>query len=370
MAPLSQQNPDVLLVKRMDPLLREQLSFVLGFKIDPLGPADTATIAAGSVFFALTLSMLIYAWVHRDYPPIRAKNIRVMTLMYIGALFWFIGDIPINGHVELVGVWSVCKLWSLWVRLFFAYTFSASAAIRTYAIYRIFILRKPYSGFKFYIPMFILFGCLIVYCTVSTLVSNKLTAIYREELHFCTYVWAFRGACLALLWCIWFVVLFFVFKIRNVHSSFNERYESIIVCLLAFTAVANTTFLHILKPNYPLQMHLRVSNTWIDFLVSNGAVWSILIYPVVQCMFNRQEYLKSWTAKLRADGLGREYNVSPSNTHGTNPPLQYSKMNNSETGNSDTKVLCPPSAKLTEDGPGIDDSYIVPMTSYEPAPYK
>ncbi|KAJ1963508.1 hypothetical protein GGI12_002017 [Dipsacomyces acuminosporus] len=343
------------LEKRMSDEVREHLSAKLKISVDPPGTLDTVTIVAGSVLFGISLLVLICGWINRAYPPIRAKNLRVVSLMYIGAVLWFVGDIAVNGHVDIVGVWSNCKLWCLWVRLFFAYTFSATAAIRTYALYRVFILHRPYRGFSFYLPIIIVFACLVIFCLVSQVVADSATVMYLREVHICTYVWAFRGACLGLLWCIWFVVLYFVYQIRNIHSSFNERYESFVICLLAFTAVANTTFLHALKPNYPLQLHYRMENTWIDFIVANGAIWTIVLYPCLQCLFNRDSYLQEWTIKLRADGLGKEYNISQQQkTSNNTTALGYSMMNS----NPDYKTT---DTHLTEHERTVRDSFVAPM---------
>ncbi|KAJ1963506.1 hypothetical protein GGI12_002015 [Dipsacomyces acuminosporus] len=341
----------------MSDIVRTNLSILLGIKIDPVGKWDTATIAGGLVFFTITLTMIIYAWVHRKYPPIRSKNINVIIIMYIGALFWFIGDIPVNGHVELVGVWSVCKLWSVWFRVFFSYTFSAAIGIRIYALYRIFILRRPYKGLSYYLPIVIVFACLVLFSLVSTLISDRVTATYRKDVHFCTYVWGFRGACLGLLWFIWFIILVLIIKIRNIHSSFNERYESIIICILALVAIGSNTLLHILRPNYPLQMHLRVANTWIDFLCSNIGMWTIILYPIIQCMFNREQYLDYWTKKLRSDGLGKEYDISQQKT---NPSSGYCKME-SDTASKD--ISYDQTCHLTLHGTTVRDSIVIHMES-------
>ncbi|KAI8320909.1 hypothetical protein GQ54DRAFT_199487 [Martensiomyces pterosporus] len=263
--------------------------------------------------YGVTLLLVMYCWANNSYAPIRAKNMRITTLMYIGTLLWYIGDLPTNGHVALAGTWSICKLWCIWIRVFFAYAFGAAAALRNYALYRVFILHRPYKGLGFYIPIVVLFGSLVVFSTVSQLVSSKLTVIYSPKFEMCSYVWAFRGSCLALVWVIWLLVLFFVIKIRRIHTSFNERYDSIVVFILGVSAAALTTALHLAYPNYPLRLHLRLLNTWVDFLTGNLAIWAVLLYPCYQSIVNREAYLQSWYATLQADGLKEEYNMSPLN---------------------------------------------------------
>ncbi|KAI8320904.1 hypothetical protein GQ54DRAFT_298330 [Martensiomyces pterosporus] len=353
--------------KRLTALQREELGGVLGITVDPIGKWDDFTIIAGSSLFGVTLLMLIYAWLNNSYAPIRAKNVRVTTLMYIGAVMWFVGDIATNGHVELVGAWAICKLWCVWIRVCFAYTFSAAAALRIYALYRVFILHRPYSGFSSYLPILIIFGCLLVFCVVSQVVSDSVTVMYVEEYEVCTYVWAFRGACLGLLWMIWLLVLFFVVKIRNIHSSFNERYESFLICLLAFTAVTNTTLLHTIRPNYPLELRYRLANTWIDILVSNFCVWVVILYPCYQSVFHREAYLQTWTTKLKTDGLRKEYNMSPQ--HGST--VQGYSMMGSDSENK--QIISSTMRWAAANGASADDAAVMPdhiqLSEYPSQPY-
>ncbi|KAJ1929998.1 hypothetical protein FBU59_006997, partial [Linderina macrospora] len=254
-----------------------------GLTIDPIGKLDRITIYLGASFYGVTLLLFVYAFFNRKYPPIRAKNILLTGLAVFAGIMEFVGDIATNGHVELVGVWSNCKVWCLWFRVFFAYIFTAAIGIRTYALYRVFVQHRPYSGLGFYAPIIGIFSMLLAFCLTTQFVSDEKTVKYVPELEMCTYVWAFRGACLGLLWLAWLVVFYFVFKIRNITSSFNERIESIICCLLAFTLVLFTTLMHTLHPEYPLNQGYRVANTFVDFCACNVAIFVILGYPCFQC---------------------------------------------------------------------------------------
>ncbi|KAJ1949860.1 hypothetical protein FBU59_000956 [Linderina macrospora] len=298
-----------------------------GLEFDPVGSMDKATIIIGACFYGFTFLVLLYAFINRNYAPIRAKNVKLTAMVYTGAVLWFVGDIATNGHVEMVGVWSKCKVWCLWFRVFFAYTFSAAVGIRAYGLYRVFVLHRPYRGVGFYAPIIGLFTGLLIFCITSQLIPDEKTVMYVEELEMCTYVWGFRGACLGLLWLIWLFVFYFVFKIRNIHSSFNERWESIICCTLALGIDLFTTLMHTINPHYPLTLRYRVANTFFDFCMGNMVTLVMIIYPVVQCMFNRDEYKRKWLAKLQADGLRKEYKVSSGNP---TTSRNYSVMNEEE----------------------------------------
>ncbi|KAJ1829825.1 hypothetical protein LPJ70_007084, partial [Coemansia sp. RSA 2708] len=79
----------------------------------PVGSVDKATIAVGIAFFGLTFVLLVYAWCNRDYQPIRAKNLPQASVMFVSGVLWFVGDIAVNGHVNLAGGWAKCRLWAL-----------------------------------------------------------------------------------------------------------------------------------------------------------------------------------------------------------------------------------------------------------------
>ncbi|KAJ1958742.1 hypothetical protein EC988_000109 [Linderina pennispora] len=316
--------------KRMSNTELAHVAELMGMRFDPIGPLDKVTIICGGVFYGVTLLLLIYAIINRNYAPIRAKNVRLTILVYIGGSMWFVGDIATNGHIEMIGAWSKCKIWCLWFRVFFAYTFSAAFAIRNYALYRVFVQHRPYRGLGFYTPIIGMFATLIAFCLTTQFISDEKTVKYVPEYEMCTYVWGFRGACLGLLWLIWFVVLYFVLRIRNIHSSFNERIESIIICFLAFSTVLFTTLLHTIQPEYPLNAKLRVANTWYDFCMGNISMWVMLAYPCFNCMFNKEKFLQHWTRKLHADGLRKEYRVETTENKSSLP--LYSALSEDHKG--------------------------------------
>ncbi|KAJ1726357.1 hypothetical protein LPJ72_006363, partial [Coemansia sp. Benny D160-2] len=57
------------------------LEQLLNMKIDPVGSADTVTIAVGTAFFGVTLIFIITAWINRNFRPIRAKNLPMVTIL-------------------------------------------------------------------------------------------------------------------------------------------------------------------------------------------------------------------------------------------------------------------------------------------------
>ncbi|KAJ2385113.1 hypothetical protein GGI05_004795, partial [Coemansia sp. RSA 2603] len=85
-------------------------------KVDPVDHVDTIVIALGSSMLGITFLFLVVAWIKRSYRPIRAKNLSLTTCMFVTSVLWFVGEIPMDGHVILKNAWSNCKFWNIWIR--------------------------------------------------------------------------------------------------------------------------------------------------------------------------------------------------------------------------------------------------------------
>ncbi|KAJ1951529.1 hypothetical protein FBU59_000101 [Linderina macrospora] len=229
--------------------------------------------------------------------------------MFLCGVLWFIGDIPANGHVHAVGVWSYCKLWHLWIRLVFGYLFSCCVLIRAYALHRVFVKHCRFRGWSMAVPILLAVAVLVIYCLAGQLNKDTATIKYIAELEMCKYTLVFHVCSLVLLWAIWLLIALFMFLIRNIQSSFNERRESMMTFIITMVSLLQTTFVSLLHSNSMLTYSVRLSSTWIDFINGNLTIWIIIIYPVYQSLFHRTAYQRQWLAKLENDGLKREYDV-------------------------------------------------------------
>ncbi|KAI8325520.1 UPF0061-domain-containing protein [Martensiomyces pterosporus] len=171
---------------------RVELAKTYGLHMDPVGRSDHAVIVAGFVAYSLTALLVLYAWLNRSYRPIRAKNLVLITLILLAGVLWYIGSFVTNGLVNVVGVWKICKLWSIWVRVAFTYMFMCFILFRALALHRIFIQNKPYKGWGYYMPMAIMLAVLLVFCTAAQLISGQKTVVYQEQLEVCMYSDNFR----------------------------------------------------------------------------------------------------------------------------------------------------------------------------------
>ncbi|KAJ1949079.1 hypothetical protein FBU59_001305 [Linderina macrospora] len=235
--------------------------------------------------------------------------------MYITALLWFVSDLPTNGHVNIVGSWTICKLWAIWGRAALVYVSSCCILMRAYALDLVFNRKRPYRGWAVLMPIVIIAVVVLSYCISGQVISDHLTVQFLPSLQICYYSNAFRYASLAIVWMVWLVIFYYTVRIRRINSSFNEFRNYLAQCIIALLLIAETTVLHIAFPRYPLNKYVRVVNTAFDIFICNACVWIVLAYPAFQCMFNREAYLQRWLKKLREDGLQKAYGVAFSESY-------------------------------------------------------
>ncbi|KAJ2752275.1 hypothetical protein H4R27_004477 [Coemansia aciculifera] len=267
--------------------------------------------------------MIIYAWFNRNFRPIRAKKMSLTTLLHIAGILWFVGNIPSNGHVKLVGVFSYCKLWIVWFRVFFCFMYAAVLILRFFALDRVFNQNKSFKGWTFVLCISIVILVNVIYCLVTQLIRDDLTVSSMEWLEVCNGTQGFRIACIAFQWVLWLGVAVLIYRLRNIQSSFNEFRESLAIFVVAIITLTETTVMNIAFKNYPLMMPHRIEKTMVDTLCANVMVWLILGHPVYMCLFHRRKYETQWLEKLTKDGHKHAYEVSSA---GQGHSTAYAKM--------------------------------------------
>ncbi|ORX65722.1 hypothetical protein DL89DRAFT_270671 [Linderina pennispora] len=287
-----------------------EIATLLGYQLELVGPSDYVVIAVGAVLNILTVLLIIFAWLNQTYRPIRAKNLRLTTLMCCACVLWYFGDLATNGHVRLTGKWRLCKLWSIWCRDASVFTYSALMFIRIYALDRVFNKHKSYTGWAYYGPIWALFIIIIAFSVTVQWLDDSVTVAFIETIEICKFGVAFRYANMGLLAIIWIAIAVAMFKIRNIESSFREVRECVIICVLALYLLVATTVVQVCAPDYALKRGLRAYVTFSDLLVSHACLWIILGQPVYMRVF-RKDYEHRWLQRLTRDGFENEYDVAP-----------------------------------------------------------
>ncbi|KAJ1880522.1 hypothetical protein LPJ57_002204 [Coemansia sp. RSA 486] len=303
------------------------LESMLKTKIQDNDGSDTGVIIYCAIILFLTGVFLSFVWVNRKYRPLRAKTIKLCTLMYLATIPWALGDFQMNGLVSIKGGWAHCRFWVVWMRILFSFLYSTLVTLRFYALDRIFIQGKPYKGRALYVPAVSLFIVLLGYCLTCQFINVYHISYYFKYASICVVDDRYRYVSVGLIWIPWCGVLFFAFRIRSIQSSFNELYESLFTCVLGFLILIKTTVVHATHPYYLFAKGFRHSETIIDVTATNLIIWIMLGYPAYQCLFNRENYDREWAKKLRTDGYASKYSAEFDST--PNETTSYSRMNDS-----------------------------------------
>ncbi|KAJ2353592.1 hypothetical protein GGI03_002132 [Coemansia sp. RSA 2337] len=304
-----------------------ELEKMFGMSIDPVGSMDTMVIALGSAIFAITGAFIVAAWINNSYRPIRAKNLPLTTILYVSGILWFVGDLPMNGHVLLTGAFSQCKFWNIWVRVLFCFIYTSVLSIRCYALDRVFNQNKPTRGLAYYLPSIFFIGGYIVYSIITTALPGRMTIGYAETLELCSTTEVYVIVTLCLLWFNWAIIIVMMIRLRNIQSTFNEFYEFLFICFFGMAAMVKTTTVHFTHPKYPLVLGYRIAETLGDVLIINGIILVIMAYPVVMSLVRNKEYEREWLLRLRTDGLQDMYEANLNLR--AEGPVHYARMNGS-----------------------------------------
>ncbi|KAJ1942133.1 hypothetical protein EC988_006574, partial [Linderina pennispora] len=278
---------------------------------DPIGPSDMAILYTGLALYAITAAALVFAWLNRKFPPLRAKNLPLTTVMYLSAVIWFFGSCVCNGLIENKGIWRECQVWGIWVNLAFEYVFSCTVIFRIYSLDRIFNQRKTNRGLRYWAPLVAMYCSVLVLCIVSQAVGESNTVKYIDFFKTCHYITHYRYACMSIRWCLSVVIAALTIKIRNIHSSFNEFRESAFFAVLSISTDLETTLVQVLNNKHSLSRSIRGTAAAFDFATGFVAIWILIGYPVINCILRRNEYLEEWLDKLSRDGLRNEYAMEP-----------------------------------------------------------
>ncbi|KAJ2761011.1 hypothetical protein H4S06_001432 [Coemansia sp. BCRC 34490] len=285
-------------------LALEKLS---GVKVEDNDGTDVAAIIVSCVILGMTAAFMGYVWLNRNYRPIRAKGVKMCTIIFLSSAVWVVGDFQMNGVVRIAGAWKNCRAWVVWVRILFSYIFSGLLMLRFLALDRIFNRGKPYRGKAMYVPAILLSLLLLAYCLACQFVPTKHISVYVDYFQICVVNDTFRYASIGLMWVPWTVSLVLAYRLRNIEGSFNERYETMVVMALAYMLLIKTTVVQAAHPYFIFNRSFRQSETLLDAVAACMIVWVILAHPVYQCVFHHSEYEVRWVNKLRFDGQVDKY---------------------------------------------------------------
>ncbi|KAJ2806872.1 hypothetical protein H4R20_001515 [Coemansia guatemalensis] len=293
---------------------RVQMAEFFGITVDPIGYGDFTIVILYSLVLAIGFVATVYIWANRHYAPIKAKNIPLMTGIYLHSVFFFLGDLTLCGLVHVRGpFFGNCVLMLIWFRSMFGnFALGSLLAIRSYKLYRVFCKNKPMHGHRRLIPYLIFFMLVFIVGMVSSLIPREFTVAYLEGVEFCIVNQDLVTTYCTILWCIWAVYMVMIWLLRNIRSSFNEFREMAISLLLLITCTLFNQVVLYRFPSLPTSLRWRLALVTVDQVTANYIWWLIMFKPIFNCIFRHDSYLTEWKDKLTSDGLRSQYGMSGS----------------------------------------------------------
>ncbi|PIA15100.1 hypothetical protein COEREDRAFT_9728 [Coemansia reversa NRRL 1564] len=293
---------------------RLQLAAFFGITIDPVGYGDLTVVILFTLVLAIGFAATVYIWINRHYAPLKAKNIPLMTGIYLHSVFFFIGDLSLCGLVHVRGpFFGNCVLMLIWFRSMFGnFALGSLLAIRSYKLYRVFCKNKPMHGHRRLIPYLLFFMLVLIAGMVSSLLPRESTVAYLEGVEFCIGNKNLVTTYCSILWCIWVVYMVMIWLLRNIRSSFNEFREMAISLVLLITCTLFNQIILYRFPRFSASLGWRLALVSVDQITANYIWWLIMFRPIFKCIFKHDSYLAEWKDKLTADGLRSQYGIGGS----------------------------------------------------------
>ncbi|KAJ1895129.1 hypothetical protein LPJ66_004775 [Kickxella alabastrina] len=313
-------------------LERQKAGVDMDMKVDPRGKADKIMLIVISTIYSIDFVAVLYMLWNIKYPPLKAKNPTIMTLVMISSIVWFVGDLQTNGHVPLANTpMTNCKAFGIWARLLSGVClYNSLISLRAYGMYRVFYLHRPYHGLGLYLPYFLYILCLIAFGVVAQVLSPAISTVYVSGIDICSYTAGFKAAMFGFLGATVLIGAIALWKVRSIKSSFNESREMMLSYIIMVVALAFAITVSYIGPKYTLDVRLRIIFTSLSHFLANILWWLIMGVPMYKCLFDHERYLKQWISKLRKDGLQKEYDID-SNTSSANSHRLSSSYNRNST---------------------------------------
>ncbi|KAJ1663258.1 hypothetical protein IW140_005353 [Coemansia sp. RSA 1813] len=251
-----------------------------------------------------------------------------MVFLFIGSAFWFVGDIQVNGNVTLAGsVLTNCRAFGFWIQLLLGVClFSAVLGIRSYMLFHVFRLNMSPRGWRFCVPIIVYFACLVIFGILSLTLNTNDTAKYDPALDVCNSDTPLKKAVFVFAWLSIISIIVLTWLIRNIKSSFDESREMAFACVIMLASILFNTIVQFTHPHYALSRGYRIAATVFDHVTANAVWWALMAWPLFNCMFRRETYLRKWVAQLQQDGLQHQYQLENEQSLPLDQPLSHANL--------------------------------------------
>ncbi|KAJ2414063.1 hypothetical protein GGI10_002641 [Coemansia sp. RSA 2530] len=290
-------------------IIRVKLLLFGGKKLDPRGAPDLIMVFVFLAIYLFNFAAVLFMLWNRKYPPLKSKNPVLMTCIFLSSIFWFAGDLQVNGHAPLKDTpFMHCKFFGVWMHVLMGVSIMSSLiGLRSYGLYRVFCKGRPYRGVALYASVALTAFVLLAFGVTTELLPDSISAKYEEIADVCFFGVGYRAGLISFVWLNWAAVIAINWRIRHINCSFNETREIFLACVVVFLVLIGMTTLTYVVPEFVLDVRYRILATSMNHFGAITVWWLIMYKPLYECLFNRQRYLDEWMRKLRQDGQQQAY---------------------------------------------------------------
>ncbi|KAJ2756851.1 hypothetical protein GGI19_000506 [Coemansia pectinata] len=290
-------------------LLRVKFFLIAGKKLDPRGASDLIMVFVFLAIYLFNFAAVLFMLWNRKYPPLKSKNPILMTFIFLSSIFWFAGDLQVNGHAPLKGTPFVhCKFFGVWMHVLMGVSVMSSLiGLRSYGLYRVFCKGRPFRGVALYVSVIITVLVMLAYGIITQALPEPISVYYMDYVDVCFFHAGYRAGLITFVWVNWAAVIAINWRIRHINCSFNETREIFLACVVVFLVLIGMTTLSYVVPEFALDARYRILATSMNHFGAITVWWLIMYKPLYECLTNRQRYLDEWMRKLRQDGQQEAY---------------------------------------------------------------
>jgi hypothetical protein len=130
-------------------------------------PWKLVVLAIGITVFLLGYLAIGFAFLNREFAPLKAKQLPVLLLALISATCWWMGTLQALGVIQQTGIFRYCLLWGVWLQTVLGVQLHLT-------IYTFRILRLYYILVQVWTPTGFLFWTLVLSVWAPSLIMGML----------------------------------------------------------------------------------------------------------------------------------------------------------------------------------------------------
>ncbi|KAJ2330497.1 hypothetical protein GGH92_009521, partial [Coemansia sp. RSA 2673] len=163
-------------------LLRVKFFLIAGKKLDPRGASDLIMVFVFLAIYLFNFIAVLFMLWNRKYPPLKSKNPILMTFIFLSSIFWFAGDLQVNGHAPLKGTPFVhCKFFGVWMHVLMGVSVMSSLiGLRSYGLYRVFCRGRPFRGVALYVSVTITILVMLAFGIITQALPAPVSVYYMD----------------------------------------------------------------------------------------------------------------------------------------------------------------------------------------------